>query len=404
MNKIVPDDWMIRELHEICNGISVGHVGSTAEHYTDASGIKFIRTGDLKNGKITFSDTKYITKEFHQQLFKSKLSAGDILVSRVGDTGQAALVPEGVGEANCANIIIIKPSQEVCPDFLLLTINSADFFSQTASVSIGSAQSVLNVGIIKKLKTRIPPLPEQKKIAEILSGVDENIEASKSLLCKIENALQGLRDQTQFGEGKQVSIGDLVSRITTGTSVSGENRPCNASEYGVLKVSCVSKGEFLPKENKVIVGENKERATMPVRQGMLLMSRANTPELVGACGITNCDYNNLFLPDKVWNLELADTAQCSKEWLNNALNSQVGRSKLRDASTGTSDSMRNISQRNFFDTEILVPPIAIQNRQNNLIESLCAKKMMTAINLEKYLMLKTALSSDLLSGRKRVSI
>ena len=266
-------------------------------------------------------------------------------------------------------------------------------------------QTKAHPSVIRNLyRIPIPSLPEQKKIAEILSGIDRRIQADKSLLSKIEDTLQGLRDQTQFGEGRQARIGDLVARITTGTSVSGENRPCNASEHGVLKVSCVSKGEFLPKENKVIVGENKERATMPVRRGMLLMSRANTPELVGACGITNSDYSNLYLPDKVWNLELADTAECSKEWLNNALNSQVGRSKIRDASTGTSDSMRNISQRNFLETEILVPPVATQNIQSNLIESLLTRKMMTAANLEKHLMLKEALSSDLLSGRKRVCV
>ena len=52
MSEVVPEGWHIHRLREICDGISVGHVGSTAEHYTDHSGIKFIRTGDLKNGKM----------------------------------------------------------------------------------------------------------------------------------------------------------------------------------------------------------------------------------------------------------------------------------------------------------------------------------------------------------------
>ena len=294
----------------------------------------------------------------------------------------------------------IEPNERIDKKFLFYLLDAKT--QEWRAAGSGMAMIHLTKAGIEKEHLSIPTLPEQKKIAEILSAIDRRIQAGKSLLSKIDNILQGMRDQTQSCEGRQARIGDLIARITTGTSVSGENRPCGASEQGVLKVSCVSKGEFIPEENKAIVGESIERATMPVRHGMLLMSRANTPELVGACGIATCDYSNLFLPDKIWNLELADNAQCSKEWLNNALNSQVGRSKIRDASTGTSDSMRNISQRNFLDTQIHVPPASIQEEQNNLIDSLCAKKKMTGINIEKYLLLKKALSSDLLTGRKRV--
>jgi type I restriction enzyme S subunit len=134
------------------------------------------------------------------------------------------------------------------------------------------------------------------------------------------------------------------------------------------------------------------------------MSRANTPELVGACGINTTDHDNLFLPDKIWNLEIAPSTPCNKNWLNNTLNSQIARSRIRDASTGTSDSMRNISQSNFCEIEILLPPMRIQQEQAHLIDSLQKKREAIANKLARYLMLKNAVSSDLLSGRKRVSI
>jgi restriction endonuclease S subunit len=90
--------------------------------------------------------------------------------------------------------------------------------------------------------------------------------------------------------------------------------------------------------------------------------------------------------------------------LNEALNSQIARARIRDASTGTSDSMRNVSQGNFCDIEILIPPPHIQQQQSDLIDSLLRRKKILVSRLNRHLMLKAALSSDLLSGRKRVSI
>ena len=397
----------IRSIHEIAECFT-GYPFPSKQFLPPGHGKARVFRGDnLKEGYSEWGDKEKRWEQIAPDLHRYQLEAGDVLIgmdgSKVGKNWtmvQESDLPALLGQRVCR----IRASELGNQEFLFHVFGSNFFRSYVDKVKTGTSIPHISIDQIREFCIAVPPYPEQKKIAEILSGIDRRIQADKSLLSKIEDTLQGLRDQTQFGKGRQVRIGDLVARITAGTSVGGENRPCNASEHGVLKVSCVSKGEFLPKENKVIVAENKERATMPVRRGMLLMSRANTPELVGACGITNSDYSNLYLPDKVWNLELADTAECSKEWLNNALNSQVGRSKIRDASTGTSDSMRNISQRNFLETEILVPPIATQKMQSDLIDSLLTKKRMTAVNLEKHQMLKAALSSDLLLGRKRVGV
>jgi restriction endonuclease S subunit len=90
--------------------------------------------------------------------------------------------------------------------------------------------------------------------------------------------------------------------------------------------------------------------------------------------------------------------------LNNALNSQLAKARIRDASTGTSDSMRNISQSNFCEIDILVPPLDIQQQQSDLIDSFLRRKQIIATKMEIHLLLKAALSAELLSGRKRVSV
>jgi type I restriction enzyme S subunit len=371
----------------------------------EQGGIPLIRIQDHKGGVIAGNSLHRIPFSLHQEFKRTELREGDIIISVVGTIGRTAIVPKQLGGANVSRAFaVISCSSEVDTQFLDQYLRSSIAQAWFKEQCQGNAQQVLNLGTLREHEIPLPPLPEQKKIAEILSGIDRAIARERSMLLKIDHAIQAVRDKTQSCHGEERKIGNLISKISTGVSVNGENRPCRPSEQGVLKVSCVSKGEFLPSENKVIDEENKGRATMSIKKGMLLVSRANTPELVGACGITRNDHDNLFLPDKIWNLEIQESSGCSKRWLNNALNSQLAKARIRDASTGTSDSMRNISQSNFCEIDILVPPLDIQQQQSDLIDSFLRRKQIIATKMEIHLLLKAALSAELLSGRKRVSV
>jgi len=200
----IPNDWESVALGEFCREIVVGHVGSTSEHYIEKDGVRFIRTGDLKDGKIRLTETKQITREFHHKLKKSSLKSGDVLVSRVGDTGQAALVPEDLGEANCANIIIIRCGGKLLPQFLRLFINSEFFFDQVARVSIGSAQAVLNVAIIKQLLLSLPSVEEQRGICSMVHELENLIGNLKWKLAQTQTLKKSLMQDLLSGH-KRVS-------------------------------------------------------------------------------------------------------------------------------------------------------------------------------------------------------
>lgn len=201
----IPNDWESVALGEFCREIVVGHVGSTSEHYIEKDGVRFIRTGDLKDGRIRPTETKQITREFHHKLKKSSLKSGDVLVSRVGDTGQAALVPEDFGEANCANIIIIRCGERLLPQFLRIFINSEFFFDQVARVSIGSAQAVLNIAIIKRLLLSLPRIEEQRKICLIVHEFENSISNLKQKLTQTKTLKVSLMQDLLSGR-KRVSI------------------------------------------------------------------------------------------------------------------------------------------------------------------------------------------------------
>ena len=98
-----------------------------------------------------------------------------------------------------------------------------------------------------------------------------------------------------------VKLKTVVSKIESGTSVNGSTSQfANKSEYGVLKTGAVSFRVFNPLQNKLVEGAEKQRLSCPVTKNTIIVSRMNTPELVGSCAFVEKDYPNLFLPDRLW--------------------------------------------------------------------------------------------------------
>jgi len=160
------------QLGEVCERVSVGHVGTTTPYYCE-NGIPFLRTQNVGVKQLLLEDIKFITKDFHNKLRKSQVRPGDVLISRViSNTVNCAVVSEDVGEANCANVILVRPGPKLDAHFLKHFIASPENQSNLLNNRVGSAQSVVNTSVLKGWEIPLPPLPEQKRIAAILDKAD----------------------------------------------------------------------------------------------------------------------------------------------------------------------------------------------------------------------------------------
>ncbi|WP_162908304.1 hypothetical protein [Allorhizocola rhizosphaerae] len=162
------------------------------------------------------------------------------------------------------------------------------------------------------------------------------------------------------GSWRWVAFGSVLTGIEAGWSPSAQSRPKEAEEWGVLKVSACSWGEFKPSENKALMPGEVPRTHLEVQSGDFLISRANTSELVGRSVVVGDTPSHLMLSDKT--LRLSVVATCNSRYLNLANLASAARAHYEREATGTSSSMKNVSQRVIRRTPIPLPPRGEQDR------------------------------------------
>jgi type I restriction enzyme S subunit len=152
LEKEIPVGWEVEKLESFTARVCVGFVGSLYDSYCKKSeGIAMLRTTDLTSKGMSYYDLKYVAKEFHRKNLKSQLTKGDILVARHGTNGMPVIFDADF-EANCLNVIIIKPDNfKVSSKLIHCFLNSEDVKIQIQGSLRGSVQSVLNTSIISDL-------------------------------------------------------------------------------------------------------------------------------------------------------------------------------------------------------------------------------------------------------------
>lgn len=175
-----------------------------------------------------------------------------------------------------------------------------------------------------------------------------------------------------------------------------------AKQFYVLKTSAIFEGAFLLEESKEVVAEDYYRVSCPIEANTLLVSRMNTPKLVGACALCDVTLPNVFLPDRLWKVVLKKNVD--PRWLNYVISSESSQRSIRRKAGGTSNSMKNISQKDFLDIPIVLPSYDEQVSIANIIAAVdeVIKKLYEEIGM--WGNKKRALMQMLLTGIVRVKV
>lgn len=231
------DVWQVKKLGEIVDIVD-GDRGVNYPKQTDftkAGYCLFLNASNVTKSGFDFKEKQFISTEKDKALNKGKLSREDVVLTTRGTVGNFAYysdeVPYDQVRIN-SGMVLLRAGSDVAPGYL--HSSSSYFDKQIKSIAFGSAQPQLTVGAIKKLKLPMPSKPEQEKIADFLTAVDERIAVGEKKLELLETYKRGVMQKifsqqirfkdengNDYPEWEEKKLGDIAKK---------ENSPISANE------------------------------------------------------------------------------------------------------------------------------------------------------------------------------
>lgn len=336
----------------------------------------------------------YLGPAFHR-LFEK----GDILYGSRRTYLKKIAVADFDGITANTTFVIKENPELVEPGLIAFLMLSDRFTENSVKNSKGSVNPYINFKDIAKFEFRLPPREQQMQLVELLWAADEVGEQYQDLINRLENSLNILVEKELYRSGiPRKKLSTVVTGIIAGTSVNGLNTPQIAShEKAVLKVSAIGRRGFVPSESKVLISQDDFIPKLAVRKGNLLITRANTKELVGRVCLVDLDYPNLMLCDKTLEI-VVNNDLASKAYLVEVLKSLDTRKQIEGLATGTSDGMKNISQKGILSIELPLPGINEQLAQANRLQSIKAQVANSIQTLGSHVIAKQQLINRIFSA------
>lgn len=187
----IPKSWQVVEYAKTCTTIVVGIVIKPTQYYVE-NGVPALRSQNITEAGINYSDFVYISEKANKLLSKSVVRCGDIVTVRTGAPGTSTVIPRDLDGVNCIDIIISRPKKDTNSVFLSKYLNSFQGKRQVLVAQGGVAQQHFNVGELKKILVPLPSFDEQNEIAQRLIAIEAKIKVEqicKNKLTKIKSGL-----------------------------------------------------------------------------------------------------------------------------------------------------------------------------------------------------------------------
>jgi len=250
------------------------------------------------------------------------------------------------------------------------------------------------------LEIELPPLAEQHAIVE---ATDRGIAAisawTRELMAATRAQAVARLALIENSSHERVPMEELVTGVRGGKSPQCLSRRPVDGEYGVLKVSAIRQGEFRSAEAKALP-DDAPRWDGALHAGDLVYSRANTTSLVGVMCRVERDHPHLLLCDKTMRVTV-DPLKLDPHFLVEAVATPSAREHIEMMAGGTSASMKNISQGDYLETEIPLPPLDEQKWKAALLGQLKASAVAAQQRIDQTRRLQGAIVEDLVTGVRR---
>ncbi len=372
--------WRVVSLGDLCSLITKGTTPTTLGYEFVDEGVAFLRVQNVDNGTVNFQkDTLFIDNQTHHALRRSQIEPGDVLVSIAGTIGRSAVVPANAPPLNCNQALaILRPTNQILRPFLQHWLNSENAKAQIRGASVTGTISNLSLTQIGNLNIDLPPLPEQKRIAQILDAADTLRVKRRAALAQVEELTQAIFLE-MFGDPATnpmgwplKSLGDILE-IPLRNGLSPSHSGTVVAK--VLTLSAVTRGEFDPEAVKTSTFAATPPPDQAVCRSDLLICRGNgNINMVGLGRFAPTDMPDTTFPDTIIAARVK-TSLVVPAFLELLWNSVAVRTQIESLARTTNGTFK-VNQTMLEGIRFVLPPLSSQQKFGRRVAA--AKKLKAA--------------------------
>ncbi|MDX1091022.1 hypothetical protein GOL89_28730 [Sinorhizobium medicae] len=333
--------------------------------------------------------------------------------------GGCGIVPPALHDAVVSNeYSVLRPKPPLLLEYLGYLTHSI-YFQQTcfhASVGVDVEKMIFDCERWLKFKLHLPPLHEQRRIAEILSSVDDAISATRDVIDQTRKVKQGVLERlltrglghehfkhTEIGElpedWETRSLAQICERglFADGDWIESKDQDPDG-KVRLIQLSDIGDGIFLDKTSRFINHETARRLNVTfLKKGDILLARM--PDPLGRCCIFPLEVESITAVDVCIIRPVEQIIDGA--WLSYCLNSPSMRSRIDAQATGTTRT--RISRKNLGALILPLPPLSEQRSISEKLLAFDNALSSSRARVEELQITRKALMSDLLTGRRRVT-
>jgi type I restriction enzyme S subunit len=397
---LIPSDWEVKKLREI---ILEAKLGGNYENSESNEGIPVIKMGNIGRGNMNISKIQNLP-------LNEKYNADDIL--KKGDllfntrntldlVGKVAIwdneIPFALYNSNLLRLVF-KTEFVASNWFMNYSLNSVRSLVQLRGFATGTTSVAAIYGRdLNHLKLPLPPLPEQQKIAAILSTWDKAIDNCKAIIEELKVRNKGLTQKMFTGNFEKKCLSEIFERVTTKNTEKNQNVITISAQRGFVKQT-----DFF---NKIIASNILDHYTL-VNKGDFCYNKSYSNGYDWGATKRLNDFEKAVVTTLYICFRLKDENHNSGNFFEYYFESEIlykGLSKVANEG-GRAHGLLNVTASDFFNIKIGVPTFEEQKAIANILDKATEELNQYQQKLQALQLQKKGLMQQLLTGKVRVKI